>query len=33
MVSQTCKSCLYFSKVRPLSAEHSRKHPKPTHFS
>ena len=24
---------MYFSEVRPLSAEHSRKHPEPTHFS
>jgi NNP family nitrate/nitrite transporter-like MFS transporter len=24
---------MYFSEVRPLSAEHSRRHPEPTHFS
>ena len=24
---------MYFSEVRPLSAEQSRKHPEPTHFS
>lgn len=24
---------IYFSEVRPLSAEHNRRHPEPTHFS